>query len=80
MDYKEHEGHEGLVQPITKEYILDLQRKVKEYGEENEKQKRINSRLIHNYEYLDQLHDKVLLLLTEEQIHKLNKLVLRTEQ
>jgi len=60
---------------ITKDYIKELERKVTECNGDLDKQKRINIRLMENYEYLDQLYDKVLLLLTGEQVIELNKLL-----
>jgi len=60
---------------ITKDYIKELERKVIDCNSDLDKQKRINIRLMNNYEYLDQLYDKVLLLLTEEQKIELNKLL-----
>ena len=60
---------------ITKDYIKELEQKVIDYNGDLDKQKRINIRLMNNYEYLDQLYDKVLLLLTEEQKIELNKLL-----
>ena len=55
--------------------IKELETKVREYEEEMDKQKRINIRITNNYEYLDQLYDKVISLLSEEQIIELNKLL-----
>jgi len=60
---------------ITKDYIKELEQKVIDCNSELDKQKRINIRLMNTYEYLDQLYDKVLLLLTEEQTIELNKLL-----
>jgi len=60
---------------ITKDYIKELEQKVIDCNSDIDKQKRINIRLMNNYEYLDQLYDKVLLLLTEEQKIELNKLL-----
>ena len=60
---------------ITKDYIKELEQKVIECNSAIERQKGINIRLMDNYEYLDQLYDKVLTLLTEEQKTELNKLV-----
>ena len=60
---------------ITKDYIKELEQKVIDCNSELDKQKRINIRLMNNYEYLDQLYDKVLLLLTEEQTIELNKIL-----
>ena len=60
---------------ITKDYIKELEQKVIDCNSDLDKQKRINIRLMNNYEYLDQLYDKVLLLLTEEQKIELNKLL-----
>ena len=60
---------------ITKDYIKELEQKVIDCNSDIDKQKRINIRLMNTYEYLDQLYDKVLLLLTEEQTIELNKLL-----
>ena len=60
---------------ITKDYIKELEQKVIECNSDLDKQKRINIRLMNTYEYLDQLYDKVLLLLTEEQTIELNKIL-----
>ena len=60
---------------ITKDYIKELEQKVIDCNSDLEKQKRINIRVVNNYEYLDQLYDKVLTLLTEEQKSELNKLL-----
>lgn len=60
---------------ITKDYIKELEQKVIDCNSELDKQKRINIRLMNTYEYLDQLYDKVLLLLTEEQTIELNKIL-----
>ena len=60
---------------ITKDYIKELEQKVIDCNGDLDKQKRINIRLMNNYEYLDQLYDKVLTLLTEEQKSELNKLL-----
>jgi hypothetical protein len=60
---------------ITKDYIKELEQKVIDCNSDLDKQKRINIRLMNNYEYLDQLYDKVLTLLTEEQKSELNKLL-----
>lgn len=60
---------------ITKDYIKELEQKVIDCNSDLEKQKRITIRLMNNYEYLDQLYDKVLTLLTEEQKSELNKLL-----
>jgi hypothetical protein len=60
---------------ITKDYIKELEQKVIDCNSDLDKQKRINIRLMNTYEYLDQLYDKVLLLLTEEQTIELNKIL-----
>ena len=60
---------------ITKDYIKELEQQLVECNSVIDKQKRINIRLTNNYEYLDQLYDKVLTLLTEEQKIELNKLL-----
>ena len=60
---------------VTKGYIEELEKQIVEYNIAIERQKRINIRLMNNYEYLDQLYDKVLTLLTEEQKTELNKLL-----
>ena len=60
---------------VTKDYIKELEQQLVECNSVIDKQKRINIRLMNNYEYLDQLYDKVLLLLTEEQKIELNKLL-----
>ena len=60
---------------ITKDYIKELEQKVIDCNSDLEKQKRINIRVVNNYEYLDQLYDKVLTLLTEEQTIELNKIL-----
>jgi len=60
---------------ITKDYIKELEQQLVECNSVIDKQKRINIRLMNNYEYLDQLYDKVLTLLTEEQKIELNKLL-----
>jgi len=60
---------------VTKDYIKELEQQLVECNSVIDKQKRINIRLMNNYEYLDQLYDKVLTLLTEEQKIELNKLL-----
>jgi len=60
---------------VTKDYIKELEQQLVECNSVIDKQKRINIRLTNNYEYLDQLYDKVLTLLTEEQKIELNKLL-----
>jgi len=64
---------------IKNDYIKDLEQKVIECNSDLEQQKRINSRLTNNYEYLDQLYDKVLLLLTKEQTIELNKFICKSD-
>jgi len=60
---------------VTKDYIKELEQQLVECNSVIDKQKRINIRLMNNYEYLDQLYDKVLTLLTAEQRTELNKLL-----
>ena len=64
---------------IKNDYIKELEQKVKDCNSYLEQQKRINSRLTNNYEYLDQLYDKVLLLLTKEQTIELNKFIYKSD-
>ena len=52
---------------ILKEYIKDLEEKLKESNENFSRQKRINERIITNYEHLDQQYDKIYALLNEDQ-------------
>jgi len=60
---------------VTKGYIEELEKQISECNSSMERQKTINIRLMNNYEYLDQLYDKVLTLLTAEQRTELNKLL-----
>lgn len=59
-DYKDNEI-------ILKHHIKIIEDKLKESQEIIERQKRINERVVNNYEYLDQKYDKVYSLLTDEQ-------------
>ena len=59
-DYKEGES-------ILKYHITILEEKLRESEEIIERQKRVNERVIYNYEYLDQKYDKVYSILTDEQ-------------
>tara|TARA_Y100000590_G_scaffold468112_1_gene649556 strand:- start:1725 stop:1931 length:207 start_codon:yes stop_codon:yes gene_type:complete len=52
---------------IMKEYVKDLEEKLRETLVNLEKQQRINVRIINNYESLDQKYDRLYCLLTEEQ-------------
>lgn len=64
-DYKDSEI-------ILKHHIKVIEDKLKESEEIIERQKRINERVVNNYEYLDQEYDKVYSLLTEDQKDTLN--------
>lgn len=64
-DYKDSEI-------ILKHHIKVIEDKLKESEEIIERQKRINERVVNNYEYLDQEYDKVYSLLTEDQKNTLN--------
>lgn len=68
----EEEKYEDTDKLILMEYIKDLEDKLKESKEIIERQKRINERVVNNYEYLDQEYDKVYSLLTEDQKDTLN--------
>tara|TARA_Y100000992_G_C20991908_1_gene362373 strand:+ start:105 stop:326 length:222 start_codon:yes stop_codon:yes gene_type:complete len=57
---------------ILKEYIKDLEEKLKESNDNFSRQKRINERIITNYEYLDQQYDKIYSLLNDDQKRSLN--------
>lgn len=59
-DYKDSEI-------ILKHHIKVIEDKLRESQEIIERQKRINERVVNNYEYLDQQYDKVYALLTDEQ-------------
>ena len=59
-------------QGILREYIKDLEEKLRETKENLEKQTRINIRITTSYEYLDEEYDKIYSLLTEEQKKRLN--------
>lgn len=59
-DYKDSEI-------ILKHHIKVIEDKLRESQEIIERQKRINERVVNNYEYLDQKYDKVYALLTDEQ-------------
>ncbi len=52
---------------ILKHHIKVIEDKLRESQEIIERQKRINERVVNNYEYLDQQYDKVYALLTDEQ-------------
>ena len=69
MDYEERECIKQDIQNelILKEYIKDLEDKLKESNDNLLRQKRINERVVNNYEYLDQKYDKVYAVLTDEQ-------------
>ena len=69
MDYEEIKCIEEDIQNelILKEYIKDLECKLKESNDNLLRQKRINQRVVNNYEYLDQKYDKIYALLSEEQ-------------
>tara|TARA_Y100001958_G_C20915766_1_gene332070 strand:- start:287 stop:508 length:222 start_codon:yes stop_codon:yes gene_type:complete len=59
-DYKDSEI-------ILKHHIKVIENKLRESQEIIERQKRINERVVNNYEYLDQKYDKIYSLLTDEQ-------------
>jgi len=59
-DYKDKEI-------ALKYHIKIIEEKLKESQEIIERQKRINERVVNNYEYLDQKYDKVYAVLTDEQ-------------
>ena len=70
MDNKEIFYEEHCIESnelILKEYIKDLEDKLKESNDNLLRQKRINERVVNNYEYLDQKYDKVYAVLTDEQ-------------
>ena len=52
---------------ILKHHIKIIEDKLRESEEIIERQKRINERVVNNYEYLDQKYDKVYAVLTDEQ-------------
>ena len=52
---------------ILKHHIKVIEDKLRESEEIIERQKRINERVVNNYEYLDQKYDKIYSLLTDEQ-------------
>ena len=52
---------------ILKHHIKVIEDKLRESQEIIERQRRINERVVNNYEYLDQKYDKVYALLTDEQ-------------
>ena len=58
---------EENTESILKHHIKVLEEKLKENEEILVRQKRINERVVNNYEYLDQKYDKVYALLTDEQ-------------
>ena len=58
-DYKDSEI-------ILKHHIKVIENKLRESQEIIERQKRINERVVNNYEYLDQKYDKIYSLLTDE--------------
>ena len=68
----EEEKYEDTDKLILREYIKDLECKLKESDENLVRQKRINERVVNNYEYLDQEYDKIYSLLTEDQKDTLN--------
>ena len=68
----EEEKYEVTDKIILREYIKDLECKLKESDENLVRQKRINERVVNNYEYLDQEYDKIYSLLTEDQKDTLN--------
>ena len=69
MDYEERKCIKQDIQNelILKEYIKDLEYKLKESNDNLLRQKRINERVVNNYEYLDQEYDKIYAILTEDQ-------------
>lgn len=70
MDCVERDPFEHCIESnelILKEYIKDLEEKLKESNENFSRQKRINERIISNYEHLDQQYDKIYALLNEDQ-------------
>jgi hypothetical protein len=58
---------EENTESILKHHIKVLEENLKEKEEILGRQKRINERVVNNYEYLDQKYDKVYALLTDEQ-------------
>lgn len=58
---------EENTESILKHHIKVLEENLKEKEEILGRQKRINERVVNNYEYLDQKYDKVYSLLTDEQ-------------
>lgn len=70
MDCEKRDPYKHCIESnelILKEYIKDLEEKLKESNENFSRQKRINERIISNYEHLDQQYDKIYALLNEDQ-------------
>lgn len=72
MDHNEEEQGIESNELILKKYIKDLEENLKESNENLLRQKRINERVVNNYEYLDQEYDKIYSILTEDQKRSLN--------
>lgn len=67
MNYEEEVNDYKDDEIILKHHIKVIEDKLRESEEIIERQKRINERVVNNYEYLDQKYDKVYALLTDEQ-------------
>ena len=67
MDHEEEVNDCKDDESILKYHIKIIEDKLRESEEIIERQKRINERVVNNYEYLDQKYDKVYALLTDEQ-------------
>ena len=52
---------------ILKHHIKIIEDKLRESKEIIDRQKRINERVVNNYEYLDQKYDRIYAILTDEQ-------------
>jgi len=67
MNYEEEVNDCKDSEIVLKYHIKIIEDKLKESQEIIERHKRINERVVNNYEYLDQKYDKVYSLLTDEQ-------------
>jgi len=67
MNYEEEVNDCKDSEIVLKYHIKIIEDKLKESQEIIERHKRINERVVNNYEYLDQKYDKIYSLLTEEQ-------------
>ena len=67
MNYEEEVNDYKDGEIILKHHIKVIEDKLRESQEIIDRQKRINERVVNNYEYLDQKYDKVYAVLTDEQ-------------